>query len=220
MVGDGLDEEYIHTASFVVGLLPLRFPRWQQLSVQQQGHELIADPRYGMPDARDLLALLLCVDAAIRGKSRMTMRTPVSTASLLRIAGMRLQLSSDARSRLLSVARDCSFFPPSIELTADWCAWGRLAPRFAALPWTPLQRVTPGAQMLAVALATLERSSIAMDKLAARCGCQASHGRNARQRVKLWLAELYQVGLDAWAIDRDRAVVFRKAQLDGIRPCR
>lgn len=218
MDGDRLEEGRVYAVRAIVGLLPLRIPRQQVSTTWRNGYELIADPRYGMPDARDLLALLLCVDAAIRGASRVAVREPVSPASLRRIASVRLHLGQGDHAPVLPIANGWAANSPSIILTADWCAWVRSAPHSVELPWATLRRVSPGARMLAVALATEEHRSIAMAKLAEQCGCRIAHRRNAHQQVKRWLAELHKVGIDDWALDRDRAVVFRKARIDNVGP--
>jgi hypothetical protein len=164
------DVSHIRTVSAIVGLLPLRVQRQRQLTCQRGEVELIAAPRYGMPDARDLRALLLCVDAALRGASCVSARPPVSAISLLRIAGLRLHLHR----------------------------------------WDALQQVSPGA----VALATAERISVSMSRIAAQSGSRVAEQRSANQQVRRWLKDLHRAGLDDWVADPDRAVVFRRARID------
>lgn len=214
MVGGLRHAAHIRTVSAIVGLLPLRVQRQRQLTCQRGEVELIADSRYGMPDARDLRALLLCVDAALRGASCVSARPPVSAISLLRIAGLRLHLHRDAPTPVLAIARQWSSDVPTVVLTARWSAWVRQAPRSAELCWDTLQQVSPGAVALAVALATAERTSISMSRIAAQCGSQAAEQRSANQQVRRWLKDLHRAGLDDWVADRDRAVVFRRARLD------
>jgi hypothetical protein len=202
---------YVQVSRAIAGLLPLRVRREQRYICGSQGTALIADCRYGMPDARDLLALALCADAAIRGSELVRIVAPVSSASLMRIAGLRLQVRDGDHELNLSLATQWA--EETVTLSPAWRAWLCRAHMAVPMDWSALARLPPGAAALAVALAT-EEASVAMADIAALCGTQVTAKFRMHQQIKRWLKMMKQAGLDVWAIDPVRSVLFRTAQPD------
>ncbi|ACY18841.1 hypothetical protein Hoch_6371 [Haliangium ochraceum DSM 14365] len=168
-----------------------------------------------MPDARDLPALLLCADAAIRGSEAVRPVEAVAADSLTRIAGLRLHIVDADGGYHVPVARRWN--SDSVALNPDWCAWIRQTQQIAALDWAKLCALPPGGQALTVALATAP-SSIAASKVAVRCGTQVAERFRMHQQIKRWLKRMEAAGFDEWAFDSVTGVLFRVARIDPAMP--
>lgn len=193
----------------VATLLPLRIRRQATSTYEHSGYILRGDPRHGMPDARDLLALALCVDAALRGERHVQPCSPVTVASLLRVAGLHLQSVEGERTRSLVIAKEWTC-RGAIVLAADWCDWVRSVGEEGELTWPLLSSVSPGARVLAVILATEQRNAIRLPILAAQCGTRAATKGKAYQQVRKWLDEVRARGMDNWAFEPDGGFVYRR----------
>ena len=202
----------ITIARSVLGLLRLQGQR-KNCVCELPGCTLVADPRWGMPDARDLLAMLLCSDAATKPIPRVSLTNWVSRESLMRVANVKFELGK-APTLLVPVA-------------SVWDADGfLLSPQFVArctespcveVPLEPLLTLPRGALALAAALRTTTDSSIALPDVLTAIGSRNRNTASAWQQLLRWLGMLGRVVPD-WTYDRFSKVLFRLAKRPLRRP--
>lgn len=147
----------ISIAGFVAGLLPLREKRENKLCVRPDC-TLIAHRRWGMPDGRDLLALLLCSDAARKEKPRVTPNKWVSRDSLMRVATLTIERHQNQETQRIPIAT--RWDDQGVELSADFVGLCAESPR-GQLPFDGLAGLPGGAIALAILLITSDASSLA-----------------------------------------------------------
>ena len=190
------DDSPILVAHFAPMLLPLK-----RGLEQYRCHDvrIIPDPEFGMPSRRDLPALLLCVDAALR-RQRVTPRSPVKVKSLRKVAGLRLAVDHHQALSVLAgapvempstnIIRIASEFTETdIELSAEWIAFCAAA-RSCELPWEELTALSPGVLSLAIALATADQDELDLPQIAFRAGGLTSDKHALTRRFKQWFGEL------------------------------
>ncbi|ACY15306.1 hypothetical protein [Haliangium ochraceum] len=202
---------FVRVASALAGLLPFDAETSAHWYQAPHGVTLIADPRYGVPTARDLLTLVLCADAALCGSMSLQVEEgAVDAESLARVAGLRMQVDDCEAPRTLPLAVDCS--SSQIELNPRWCEWLMGASRIGKLPRSRISRLHSGPMRLAITLAT-ESESISAAEALRRCGSRVTKPIHVRQQVKRWLKKLHEAGFTEWAFDPVTAVLFRVAQV-------
>ena len=205
----------ITVARFVVGLLPLQGSRQRTLCAHAN-YTLVADPRWGMPDGRDLPALLLCSDAAQKKIRRVTVSKNVSRKSLMRVATLKIERHRGQLTQSIPVAERWDdegiiLSPAFVALCAD--------STYGELPFEQLLELPPGAIALAMALATSSSTSIAIGELATLIGSRNANRASAWQQLRGWLGKLAKI-LPKWAYDAVQKVLFRQANYVPRRPAK
>jgi len=199
---------HIAVSGFVVALLPLRIRR-RTADFKQPGRTLYAHPDHGMPDGRDLLALLLCSHVAVSGGDEVVANDFVTPASLLRVATLRIELEEDGSRHLIRVAR--SWQNDRVRLSPEFIERCARSPR-GKLPWRKLHEKAPGVIAVAMAIATRPMKSIALSWLMDRTGSGTASQSSRKQQTRRWVRMLPHLGFDDWFFDASRGVVFERAR--------
>lgn len=193
------------------GLLPVHARRRESRFLTWEGAVWLADAHHGMPNASDLVTLVLCADAAIRGtRELVTAELPVEPSSFVRVAAARMQRSDSPRAPTLPLALEWS--PERMTLNPCWCDCVRDAASTAQLDRDMVMELNPGALALAIILAT-QSTPIAAAKLMRRCGSQVTQPFRVRQQAKRWLRELCEAGFRDWGLDSITGVFFPIARI-------
>ena len=197
----------IRIAGFVAGLLPLQAKRDMQSCKRPQG-TLIAHREWGMPDARDLPALLLCSDATWKETPRVVPNQWVSRDSLMRVATLVIERCHGQKTYRISVAE--SWDDEGVVLSSEFVAL-RADSGQCRLPLQSLVTLSPGALALIVALSTTEMTSLGHTELARCIGSRNASPTSLRQQLRSWLRLIGKI-VPEWTYDSVSKAFFRRAK--------